>query len=154
MKTSCVVLAFATALITATVSARPARVWSDAELWKEADVVVLARPKSTKDVTLVAKEPRPEFWIDVETTLEVQIMLKGDAKDEIVFRHARYKEGAIPLPNGPIFVKLDPDKRQQFLLFLKRTEGGVFEPLSGQMDAHDSVRWVQQYGAGRPGADF
>jgi hypothetical protein len=143
-------LAFGLAVVLASAlvssaSGRLTRVWKDSELWSEADVVVLATPRSTKDV-VIPGESRPENWIDVETTLDAQAVLKGKAGGTIVFRHARYAEGAIPVPNGPIFVKLDPE-RQQFLLFLKRAKDGALEPLSGQMDAHDSVRWVQPYGA-------
>lgn len=128
------------------VEARPARAWKDVELWNEAEIVVLATPQSTKDVA-IAGESRPEYWIDVETTLDVQAVLKGKADDKIIFRHARYAGGVMAVPNGPSFVMLDPAKRQQFLLFLKRGKDGALEPLSGQMDAADSVRWVQPYGA-------
>ena len=138
---------FAVAISALPASARPVRVWKDAELWKEADVVVLATPRSTKNVKVAAVQPRPDFWIDVETKLDVQVTLKGEAAAEIVLRHARYKDGVMAVPNGPMFVRFDPDKRQQFLFFLKRNADGILEPLSGQMDAHDSVRWVQPYGA-------
>jgi hypothetical protein len=137
----------ATFLGASCVSARPVRVWKDAELWSEAEVVVLAMPRATKDVVARADDPRPDYWVDVETTLDVQVVLKGEAGGEVTLRHARYRDGTMPLPNGPMFVKLDPEKRQQFLLFLKRAKDGTLEPLSGQMDAHDSVRWVQPFGA-------
>jgi len=148
MKTACVRLAFvAAALIAVPASARPTRAWSDAELWKEADVVVLATPRSAKDVKIKSEQPRPDNWIDMETTLDVQVTLKGEAAAQVVVRHARYKEGVIAVPNGPIFIVLDPEKRHQFLLFLKRTGSGTLEPLAGQMDANQSTRWVQPYGA-------
>jgi len=141
-------LAFvAAALIAVPASARPSRAWSDAELWKEADVVVLATPRSAKDVKVKTEQPRPDTWIDMETTLDVQATLKGEAAATIVLRHARYKGGVTPVPNGPIFIVLDPEKRHQFLLFLKRTDSGTLEPLAGQMDANQSTRWVQPYGA-------
>lgn len=148
MKTADACLAFLILALSAVPAiARPVRVWKDAELWKEADVVVLATPQSTKDVKVAAVQPRPDYWVDVETKLDVQATLKGEAAAEITLRHARYKDGVMPVPNGPMFVRLDPEKRHQFLLFLKRNEAGVLEPLSGQMDAYDSVRWVQPYGA-------
>src|SRR3954454_4619753 len=72
--------------------ARPVRNWSYEELLAESDVVVIATPTASQDLKEPAVVPnvvqagedgksKPVPAIGVETTFEVQAVLKGERKD-------------------------------------------------------------------------
>jgi hypothetical protein len=132
-------------------NARPARHWSEAELWDQADVVVIAKAHSTKDVNRVpADPPPPETWVAVATTFEIQAVLKGKPSDKsLEVRHHRYlgKDAEVAVVDGPSFVEFTAGKHQ-YLMFLKaeKVDGAVvYEPLTGQFDPDRSFRRVEPY---------
>ncbi len=61
--------------------------------------------------------------------------------------HYRYhrREGEVAVVDGPSFVRFDPNKKRDYLLFLKRAEDGVYEPLSGQYDPDTSIKVLREY---------
>ena len=138
--------------------ARVHRVWSDAQLMAKADVVVIANPGATKDVE--EKSPAKKDWQGVETTFEVEVLLKGDLgrpvpappasgeKSEppatIVLHHYRYADTVGTIINGWSFARFD-EKKHKVVMYLKKMPNGSYEPVTGQGDAVDSLRVISTY---------
>ena len=147
-------------------SAAPARlikVWNYDKLLKEADLVVLAVAVRTEKADY---EPPDHSWprelVAQNTTLKVRGTLKGKAEGENIkvlhFKFGEYKkgfehDGIFDGPNfvefrvGPVTKGTGKEKRiitpaQEYLLFLKKTKDGRYEPVSGQVDPVDSIREV------------
>ena len=55
------------------------------------------------------------------------------------------KEAEVTVIDGPVFVEFDPQKKNQYLAFLKRNADGTYEPLTGQYDPYGSFKLVQPY---------
>lgn len=146
-------------LFVASADARRIENWSYERLFKEADVVVIAQAKGT-----VASDDRAadERWnanlIGQRTSFSVINALKGQVeKDSITVVHFKSKE-CVLMPNGPLLIKFRETgptiegggslkyqvqlSTPQYLLFLKRTDDGHFEPLSGQIDPALSVKEI------------
>lgn len=135
------------ALVGSPLLARPADHWSEDRLWKEADLVLIGTVKSSDDVPADHSNAKPDSHIDVDTVFAAGRVLKGKlAGKQVVVRHQRYfaKEAEIEVIDGPGFVEFNPEKKHQYLMFLKKAEGdaGVYEPVSGQYDPWQS--FVQQ----------
>lgn len=128
--------------------------WPYERLLKEADVVVIARPMSTKATGKVSTaNPWEANFVEVETAFEVESALKGKVEgNKLTLLHYRLEPGA-QIVNGPLLVKfrtrglrLDTPKAKaqlgqpSYLLYLKKRADGRFEPLSGQVDPELSVR--------------
>jgi hypothetical protein len=146
--------------------ARPLEGWSYERLFKEADVVVLARPESVADVDVKPKDARMrEGFLGRVTTFSVVNAIKGEVKGKTIdVLHFRMKEG-LASADGPLLIQFrtkpvriegksgGDGKRAatafamelappDYLLFLKRGENGRLEPVSGQYDPALSVREV------------
>jgi hypothetical protein len=139
-------------LVAQNLSARPARLWSESELFDEADLVVLIKATGTKDVPAPSTQPaKPETWVEVSTTFDVQAMMKGKLGSKpLVVRHHRYRnpEGENNVPNGPLFVQFSSTNPRQYLAFLKEVQVGDqihYEPLTGQWDPDRSFFLVEPY---------
>src|SRR5262245_58575973 len=127
--------------------ARPVDVWSEDRLWKEADLVLIGAVKSSDDVEADRSNAKPDSTVDVHTTFTAGRVLKGKlAAKTVVVRHHRYlaKEAESEVIDGPSFVEFNPEKKHQYLMFLKKADGedGLYEPLTGQWDPWQS--FVQQ----------
>jgi len=136
-------------------SARALPSWPYDKLFKEADVVVVAEARGTRDCDDVPADPRmKQHFLAQTTTLEVRGTLKGKvAGEEIGVLHFRLKDG-VQIKNGPCLVafrrsvrvtveeggKAGGALRPHYLLFLKARKDGRYEPLSGQYDPALSVR--------------
>ena len=119
--------------------------WPYDKLTKEADLIVIATPISTRDtaerttlpdiVSVDANNVRTSIpAIGVETTFTSLAVLKGDTNNTtVVFHHMREAEPH-PSLNGPGLVAFDPKEKKRFLLFLKRESDGRYAPLTGQTD--------------------
>jgi hypothetical protein len=119
--------------------ARPVKVWTEDELWKEADVVVIGSVVATKDGgRKPPSDTDPRDWVEVETKFKVVRKLKGEVEgDRIGITHFRYHDAnsEVTVPDGPSFVRFNADKKHTYLIFLKRNaETARWEPLTGQYD--------------------
>jgi hypothetical protein len=133
--------------------------WSYERLFREADVVVIARSEGT-----AASDDRPaeSKWANSltgqRTTFRIDSALKGQVEgDQIVVVHFKKKENVL-FENGPLLVAFRTEgsviegggmrkyllklSRPEYLLFLKKAEGGRFEPVSGQIDPRLSVKEI------------
>ena len=139
-----------------TVFAREHEFWSYDRLAKEADLIVIATPVSTRDTAERTTLPGIEHIdankvrslipaIGVETTFTTLAVLKGDAKiTKLVFHH--FREAAPKLSvNDPGLVAFDPKEKKRFLLSLKRESDGRYAPLTGQTDSDRSVKDLGAY---------
>jgi hypothetical protein len=134
---------------------RPVREWSYAHLFKEADLVLLLEPQSTRDA--VEKDgavPPRDYLTGVVTTLKVLHVIKGEFKQQTIdLVHFRYKKGA-QVENGPGLVSFKTGQqalsgkrwsggyKPDYVVFLKKDKNGRFEFVSGNFDSDDSVKEV------------
>ena len=105
----------------------------------------------------------------VETVFHIQAIVKGQVGDkQLTLVHFRWKyddelkrdgkQHGVGIDNGPAFVAFpidswfldDTSKKVKIvkagsdcLLYLKLRKDGKYEPLSGQVDPVDSVRWLK-----------
>jgi hypothetical protein len=126
-------------------------IWSDEALFRRADLVVVASVISTRDALQDPVEPfevAAPGAIDVETTLSVIHIFKGDpGSKSIVLHHLRpeLEDKFIgPRLTGPRFVSFDPRQERWFQFYLTREATGRFAPVSGQDDPEWSVRTFSQ----------
>lgn len=143
-------LGFANAL---SVSARPVRIWDPHDLWKKADLVVIATVETSQDEYQI-DGAKADAWIPVLTKFDVQAVLKGKLEKKSVsdkvsvkVRHNRYadKTAEVTVVDGPSFVEFNPKARNRYLIFLARKQNGIYEPLTGQYDPWQSFLRLQQY---------
>jgi hypothetical protein len=149
-------LALSLVLLCTAVFARRHEAWSYDRLAKEADLIVIATPISTRDTAERTTLPGIERVdankvrsaipaIGVETTFTTLAVLKGYAKiTKVVFHHLRETELKISF-DGPELVTFDPKEKKSFLLFLKRESDGRYAPLTGQTDPDGGVKDLGAY---------
>jgi hypothetical protein len=127
-------------------SARLIPAWPYEKLLATADVVVMARAISSTDAGQGAPAAPWPGLVAVETSFEVQAVLKGSLKgNKLTLLHYRFPGKGMP-PNAPMLVSFrgmtDKTKvsRAEYLLFLKRRQDNRYEAVSGQVDPVFSVR--------------
>ena len=165
--TGAVALAACVLMCPSAASARPVKKWSYDELLKEADLVILAAAVRTEP----AEDAPPDHSWPLElvaqnTNFQVRGTLKGKAEGaQIQVLHFKFggpKKGLeknFGILNGPnlvafrteaVTVRVGKDTHvlpPEYLLFLKRTKDGRYEPVSGRIDPAVSVRQM----SGPPG---
>ena len=144
----------------------PARIiepWRYERLMKEADLVVIAAPAKTEPADDRFDHDRwPRQFVGLNTTLDVWLPLKGEPARQIKVLHFALggpKEGVDPadaqtINDPPMLVTFRtvgaaPEDgvlpiRPQYLLFLRKTKDGRYEPVSGRIDPALSVREVSE----------
>lgn len=160
-------------LFSSEAGARKVELWSYARLFKEATLVVIAKPIVSEAASdLIGAAPwSAEHFRAVNTRLKVTSIIRGNwnTKQDITVMHFQLKEGIL-LQDGPSFVSFrktlpsmnievnrakmhvalsDPE----YLLFLKpvKSEGSNqqrFEPVSGRIDPSFSVREIYDTSGG------
>ena len=119
-------------------TARPVQLWSIQELKEKADVVLIGIVSATGDAKgFTYEDAEADAWVKVDTMFQVETVFKGKLDAETVaVRHERYfgNEAEIEVIDGPSFIAFDAKEKQRYLIFLKRSEDGTLEPLSGQYD--------------------
>jgi F5/8 type C domain len=128
-------------------SARAVRAWSNAELMKTSDLVVIAQPIRTKVLDETnslgyssTKSFRSRFR-GVETTFKVLDVFKGMPKnDRIVLHYYREELKWGCPPNGPIFISFKTGTTNQYLLYLVKDGPNRYAPVTGQIDPELSVK--------------
>jgi hypothetical protein len=146
MKTQ-LLLGLALVLCGGLAQARAVRLWSETDLTKAADLVVVAAPLATKDLA----ETNSLGWSQtgsfktrfrgVETIFKVDDVLKGmPANDRIILHHYRYENDWGSPPNGPDFINLNPGDTNKLVLYLVKDGPERYAPVTGQVDSAPSVR--------------
>jgi hypothetical protein len=161
-----VTVAVALILVAPAILARQIEQWSYERLFKEADVIVIAKPESVADVDVKPKDARMQRdFLGRVTTFSVVSTIKGDAKGKTIdVLHFRMREG-MGSANGPLLISFHTKPVRiegkaggnnntpvtafvmelgppEYLLFLKAGQDGRFEPVSGQYDSRLSVREI------------
>lgn len=131
------------------VSARAVRLWSDDELMKASNLVVVGQPVSTQDLnetnslgwsSTATFQPR---FRGVETTFKVFDVLKGmPANDRIVLHHYRYESAWGSPPNGPGLWSFASGDTNKLVLYLIADGPNRYAPAVGQLDSGLSIRPV------------
>jgi hypothetical protein len=123
--------------------ARAIHVWTEAEMQKAAQLVVIGSVSDVRDLaeTNTVLWPSCKF-VGVEATFSISKVLKGDLTNSTVILHYyRFDPPHFCPPNGPCFLDLTPGDTNQFLLYLVPDGVSRFAPVSGQLDPSlDSVR--------------
>jgi hypothetical protein len=157
----CAVLGCALCMFSRPTAARIMDGWDYERLFKESDLIVIARAAETEDSK--DKNVDHALWglefVGMNTTFDVKHALKGKADKTIKVLH--YKFGR-PIDkdrkpdviiDGPSFVTFRHDKfkleggkytipQPSYLLFLKKRADGRYEPVSGEVDPQLSVKEV------------
>ncbi len=145
------------------VSARQIEEWSYDRLFREADLAVIVSAQATVDSTDIPPDKQwAESLVGQATTFKVTRTIKGDAVkdgDTMTLVHFRLKDG-VTTSNGPLLVnfRTKPFKisvrgeqvdanvsmveAPQYLLFLRKSAGGNFVPVSGWFDSALSVKEI------------
>lgn len=146
-------------LFVAPAVARQIENWPYDRLFKEADVIVIASAQGTEASDDQASDERwKASLVGQHTTFALINTLKGHVDDgPITVLHFKLKDGVLT-QDGPLLVafrtkgpKIEGGgavkykamlSTPQYLLFLKRSEGGRLEPVSGQIDPALSVKEI------------
>jgi hypothetical protein len=123
--------------------ARAFHIWTQAEMEKAAQLVVVGTVANVRDLneTNTVLWPSCKF-VGVEATFTVSQVHKGDFTNRTVALHYyRFDPPHFGPPNGPSFLGLTAGDRNQFLLYLVADGASRFAPVSGQLDPSlDAVR--------------
>lgn len=149
----------AASLIVMPASARLIENWPYERLFKEADLVVIAKAADTTDTKdrFSTKSWKVEF-IGQDTQFVAESILKGKlgADKKLTVLHYRLPEG-VQIINGPLLVKFRKDGvplkgtingsafkavigLPDYMLFLRLRPDGRYEPVSGEIDPVLSIR--------------
>jgi hypothetical protein len=148
---------------------RRVELWPYERLFKEADLVVIARAKSSVPCKDKWEEDLfgAELFQGVETSFKIASLLKGTPPSSVKMLHFKLKRSTL-LNDGPSLVsfrtepvrlKLEKGEEKElrqphnthylaakpeYLLFLKLRKDGRYEAVSGQIDPQGSVRTLIQ----------
>jgi len=145
--------------ILSSAAAREIESWPYDRLFKEADIVVIAAAQKSIDSDDVPPDgPWKRSLVGQRTNFAVISTLKGKLADgPLTVMHFRLKDG-VSAQNGPMLVRFRTHglhiegggrvkynvvlDTPQYLMFLRRTSGGRYEPVSGQIDSERSVKEI------------
>ena len=134
--------------------------WSYEQLFKEADLIVIAVPVGEEKADdAFGEHPWGLDVVGMNTAFEVRYALKGKAGGkQIKMLHFRFdppKDKLLVVEDGPGFVAVRPKSLRvregdkvlnmpapEYLLFLRRLKDGRYEPVSGKVDPRFAVREV------------
>jgi hypothetical protein len=139
--------------------ARFRKYWSQEELFRESNLVVIAEAVKSE----ISKDTFPsQFYTSkasfegIITVFKVNLVLKGnESAKSIRVLHFKLRPGSVGifgLVDGPCLVSFATElvevsfkggtarQKPSYLLFLKKKADGRYEPVTGQVDPDDSVR--------------
>ena len=123
--------------------ARAIQLLSFRELCKWADLIVVAKPISSKDTgeqTVLAHIAPDISVVGLSTELEVSVVLKGETSlKKIVVHHYRLADPGQFMFNGPTLAYFDPKEPVRYLLFLQREADGRYAPFDQVDPAETSM---------------
>lgn len=109
--------------------------WSYQEMFKKADLVVVAKPASTTNTSERTTLSGDLHVVGLSTTFETLLILKGDKNLKIiVLHHYRLSDPGEVILNGPAFVDFRASNPLPFLLFLVKEPDGRYAPATDQID--------------------
>jgi hypothetical protein len=125
--------------------------WPYDKLMKQSDLVVIAQATKTEETKDTDEIPNWNHeFAGRNTTFKVKHALKGELKGEEIkvlhFKFGELKKGIkkdsadILIIDGPTFVEFKDKNGPEYMLFLKRTKDGRYEPVSGRIDPNLAVR--------------
>jgi hypothetical protein len=150
-----ILLALTSLLWTGQATARLLESWPYERLFKEADLVVIAKAVAVADSgEKTTDNPWKVEFQGVTTTFEAHHVLKGKVDKKLKVLHFRLKDGQ-DVRNGLLLVSFRLKGfsintktmkagvgTPEYLLFLKTRSDGRYEPVSGRVDPELSVREV------------
>jgi hypothetical protein len=103
------------------------------ELDKTADIIVVAKPVSTKDTAEQIDLPGigpAVYVVGLSSEFEVSLVLKGDKSlKKLVVHHYRLANPNEQMMNAPALASFDPKESTRYLLFLQREPDGRYAPF-------------------------
>src|SRR5262249_41980573 len=115
--------------------------YSYEDMFKESDLVVIARPVSSRDTGerhLDRHVSPPVPVAGVTTECSALYVLKGPRLKKFKLHHFRdLTDPKRVVIGGPTGISFDIPKNNSFLMFLVRDAGGRFVPFAGQTDVVD-----------------
>ena len=145
-------------LLAPMLSARVIENWPYDRLFKEADLVVIARATSSKECDdKTSDNPWKEEFLGLNTSFTVETVLKGKCDgDKLTVLHFKLRD-EVKIESGPLLVSFRTEGTEivlkggkkvglgapEYMLFLKATKDGRFEPVSGRTDPRLSVKEVR-----------
>jgi hypothetical protein len=103
------------------------------KLDKRADIIVVAKPVSTKDIAEQIDLPHISPAVHVvglSSEFEVSIVLKGDnSLKKLVVHHYRLTNPKELMIDGPNLASFNPKESTRYLLFLQREPDGRYAPF-------------------------
>ncbi|HEV7405851.1 MAG TPA: hypothetical protein VGO11_23100 [Chthoniobacteraceae bacterium] len=127
---------------------RPVRIWSHQEMLEKADLVLIAKPLSTKETGEISGGNGGwPAMVGIATTFEVVAVLKGDkALKQVTLSHYRLRKASdeVEFIDGPALLKLDLKEGRAYLLYLHRDTDERYTPLSGQIDPGSSILKLEE----------
>lgn len=123
---------------------RLVRVWYFEDLYRQADLVVIAEVIRSSDTKDIVADDRYGKRIGVTTLFTSLLTLKGKAAPEVTVYHSRLITPGTAL-NGPQLVAFEEHPlphtaKKNYLLFLRHRTDGLYEPVSGLFDPIYSVK--------------
>ncbi len=110
--------------------ARPAKILGFEDLWAAATVVAIGTVESSADDPSWAPGANDRF-VPVRTVFRLEHVLKGDVADStLVLEHQRPTGTALTEIDGPDYVEFDASQSPRYLMFLRPTSTGGYEPAS------------------------
>jgi len=114
------------------------------ELDKVSDIIVVAKPVSTKDTaehTILPHIGPDVHVVGLSSEFEVVFVLKGDESlKKLVVHHYRLANPDERMDDGPILAAFDPKQSTRYLLFLQREPDGRYAPFDQVDPAFNSIR--------------
>jgi hypothetical protein len=109
--------------------------WSYEEMFDKADLVVIARPLSTKETNEHKTWSGDLHFIGANTEFEKRLVLKGtkDVK-RFVLHYYKLVETNVAIINGPAPLTFDLKEPHAYLMFLIDKGNGTFAPATDEMD--------------------
>jgi ankyrin repeat protein len=103
------------------------------EMEKIADIIVVAKPVSTKDTaeqTILPHIGPDVHVVGLSSEFEVSFVLKGDDRlKKLVVHHYRLADSERVMMNAPMLAVFDPKESTRYLLFLQREPDGRYAPI-------------------------
>jgi hypothetical protein len=106
-------------------------------MFDKADLVVIARPTSTKDTDERSTVLHDIPVVGVSTEFDARLVLKGSKISTFKLHHYRLQSfDDWRIANGPGLIKIEihPHQHKDFLLFLRREKDGGYVPVTDQTD--------------------
>jgi hypothetical protein len=124
--------------------ARPVRVWTYAELLKEADVVAILRVDRIENTgaTFEGHGDSKQYQGKRATSI-VGLSLKGSPSRTLTFDFFTYSSPTVIPPNGAMFPDLSKRDKVHYLVFLKKAADGTLIPVGGHYDGDVSIRPIE-----------